>query len=172
MRKLHGFDPRTGERICGGHTSRECRPGDHATIIDGERTGWNVYLLQASEDGQGWRVQDHDGQRFDVPRGALQLLREEDDNLIERAEREMGRRYDASTGEGELNPVLSTLFGAAHRALHPEERRRPEDDHVVGTLIQHGLSPEGREQARRDEEFARLLRSPGGAAVFFGLFGG
>lgn len=76
-------------------------------------------------------------------------------DLIERAERETGRRIDSN---GFDNDAMSVVMGALARALGKSSHDE-RDDFVAGTLIKHQMSPEGKAQQKNDEMLRQLLLS-------------
>ncbi len=75
------------------------------------------------------------------------------ESLIERAERETGKRWDDPSGD-----TLAILFGAVAREMgksHHQER----DDFAAGLLIQHQITPEYARQQQSDAMIADLLLS-------------
>jgi hypothetical protein len=75
------------------------------------------------------------------------------EDLIERAEREAGCRWDDPNNDG----ALAILFGAASRALG-RTNFKARDDFAVGKLILHEMSPEGKRQREAENLMADLLR--------------
>lgn len=78
-------------------------------------------------------------------------------DLIERLERETGKRIDDNDGD---NLAMSGLFGAMSRILGqspPSYRER--DDIVAGEMIRHQMSPEGRHEREGKKVLADMLVS-------------
>jgi len=73
--------------------------------------------------------------------------------LIERAERECGGRFD---DEERWANVMSLIFGALARETGRSTHRK-EDDFVAGAIIRHQNSPAGQRQRASDEALGRLL---------------
>lgn len=90
----------------------------------------------------------------------------ENEDLIERAEREAGCRWDDPT-----NPnALAILFSSVARALG-QHQHRPADDVAVGTLIMHQLTPEYAAQHQRDELMTQMLLGGVAPDDILALFG-
>ncbi len=74
------------------------------------------------------------------------------EELIERAEREAGCRWDDPN-----NPnAMAALFGMMGRALGINPHR-PHDDVVAGRLMMHQMSDEGRRQEAARQMMADML---------------
>lgn len=74
-------------------------------------------------------------------------------DLIERAERECGGRFDDErAGANVMNVILGALARKRGQSNH-----RPEDDFVAGVIVRHQNSAAGARERASDEALGRLL---------------
>lgn len=85
-------------------------------------------------------------------------------DLIERAERECGGRFD---DEERGANVMALIFGALARETG-QSNHRPEDDFPAGVIVQHQISPAGQRQRESDDALGRLLMMGVDPADFYG----
>ena len=78
-------------------------------------------------------------------------------DLIERLERETGRRIDANDGD---NLAMAGLFGAISRVMGKSPATYTErDDVAAGLLIRHQMTPEYKREQESKAMLANLLRA-------------
>lgn len=74
------------------------------------------------------------------------------EDLIARAERESGKRYDDPD-----NPAgLAIIFGALTREMGLS-KHDAKDDCAAGVIVQHQMTPEYEAEKRRDESLLMML---------------
>ena len=78
-------------------------------------------------------------------------------DLIERMEKETGRRIDDNDGD---NLAMAGLFGAMSRLMGQSPPTYQErDDVAAGALIKHQMSPEGQREKVSREMLAGMLKN-------------
>jgi hypothetical protein len=76
-------------------------------------------------------------------------------DLIERCEKETGQRVDDPNGN-----AMTMLFGALARQLNEGQTNLTgRDDYAIGALVQHQMSPEGKQQKQSEEVLRQALLS-------------